>query len=430
MTLPRCEVRGRQRGRDVDARGPLRHREAPIEPAGRRRSLRRPSSASRPSASSASVVGSRSATSSQAAAARRGSPRRLLGEPRQLGPERGRRRRLPLVGQDHRLLLVDVGQLRRLPLGQQDLGQPSHRLARVPAARPGWRAAPRARCSAARAARRAARSRAAAPAGVGALGRRLQLGEPQRRRVGEAALALVEPRQRLARPLIARRLLVQRPPDADRARPYRPAEPPSAPRRGAARRGGVSAAAGSRAPSSNIAVARRTGSAPPPATCSRTLSSMAWAAASSAAWVPALPASSCASRVGPLGESPEELEGQGLVRPRQRDGRRLAQEVEIRSAARQREPPERLDQPVAAARALQLRALSQRRRRARAPRPAPARAPCRPPRDPGSRRAGSRRRARAARAARTAPARQPGRPRRASAAAAAGSAPASRASDS
>ncbi len=47
----------------------------------------------------------------------------------------------------------------------------------------------------------------------------IELGDPQGDGVGETALGLVETRERLARGLVVGRLLVQQPPDPDRARP-------------------------------------------------------------------------------------------------------------------------------------------------------------------------------------------------------------------
>ncbi len=316
------------------------------------------SSARRPSASNASVVGSRSATSAQAAAARRGSRRFFSARRASSAHSVADGRRLLLVGQDRGLLLVHVGQLRRFPLRQQDVRQPPHRLH---VSRPFGQVGAQDLGGVALFLEqpRQPHDLQAQLQAAGAVLCRLQLGEPQRRRVGEAPLALVEPRQRLPRRRVGRSLVVQRPPYADGAgrvgqlilRQLRGAPQPAATGLG-----------GGREPRPLQQHRRRP--ADPLGAAGRHVQPDALVDGVGGRIERRLGAGAPGSELrqprGALGELAQELDGPGFVRLRQRHGRCLAQEVEIVRLL-VGEPLQRLDQPVAAARALHLRALLQRR---------------------------------------------------------------------
>ena len=173
-------VGGRQPGRDLVARVAFGHRQAPIEPFGRRDRL-----AGRERQASERVerlglrrpVGPRSATRSS----RGPRPERALDEARRSAHSAAAGtgcRPLPGCAPGPR------GCPPARPGGSCPRGPPSACAAsgRAPAARPGWPAARRARCSAARAARPGGQSRGAARAGAPDPRRRSQLGDAQARR--------------------------------------------------------------------------------------------------------------------------------------------------------------------------------------------------------------------------------------------------------
>ena len=142
---------------------------------------------------------------------------RAVAEARRLRPQRRGRHRLRVLLQDARLLLEDVRQLRLPALGDQHLRQLAQR-------RPVSGALRQARaqhlgCVAALLEQPTQPNdlepqRQTALAVVGGI----ELRDAQGDAVREAPLGLVQPRQRLTRGLVAGRLLVQQPPDPDRAR--------------------------------------------------------------------------------------------------------------------------------------------------------------------------------------------------------------------
>ena len=426
VTLPGRQVRGRQRPGDVDARRSLGHGQPAIEPAGRRGGLaRRERQAPERVERLRRRLQLGDALPGGGGAARIGE--RRLGQTGQGGPQRRRGRPLPLVREQRRLLIVDVSELTGLALRQQHLGEARDGLG-VPrplgevGAQDVGRVAPLFEQATDPHDLEPQRKPALAPR------RRFQLGQPQRGGVGEPALALVEPRQGLARPFVGGRLFVQRPPDPDRAR--RVAEARLAELGGAAQPAAADLVGGreprpfeqqrDRAPdalrpaSADVqphalvdGVRRgldsgRAGRRRPPG-CRRGASPARRAA-------PGAPAPG-ARRTSPARRRPPRAgtRGRSAARPR---------------AAAASRPDRRRRGRAAAPRAAAASGRAPARRRAPAP------APRRRRRRPDSRRGTWRRRARAARAAWRARARRRSSAACASAAAAAGSAPASRASDS
>ena len=208
-------VGARQPGRDLVACVAFGHRQAPIEPFGRRDRLAGPE---RQAPERVERVGLRVQSDRVLPRGHRAARvrERALDEARCVRPQGRRRHGLAVLFQDPRLVLEDVRELGLAALADEDVRQLAQRggvprpFAQAGAQHVG-RAAPLFEQPAQADDLEAQRE----PAFL--IRAALQLGGPQGDAVGEAALGLVQACQRLARDLVLGRLLVEQPPDPDGA---------------------------------------------------------------------------------------------------------------------------------------------------------------------------------------------------------------------
>ena len=292
MPLPRRHVGAGQPRRDFVARLALGHRQAAIEPVGggQRLARRERSRPARRAPRRPHRDEPRSATPSSHGARPRARRRRGARPPPTAPPTPPVRRPAPGCG----LFLEDVRQLRLAALRDQHLGQLAQRR---PVSSPlrQARAQHLGRVAALLEQPAQANNLEAQRQPALAVARRIQLGDAQRDAVGEAALGLVEPRQRLTRGLVAGRLLVQQPPD--RIAPGASCSAVSV--SSAARRNHCHRCSSDTPQPRAIQQQRDRAARPlrhPRATCNRTVSSTACAAISPAASRP-VAAVPCASRL-------------------------------------------------------------------------------------------------------------------------------------